>query len=59
MGGDPNSPSPELLPTASFVDGHLTLTYRRDLAAGGVVSEIETSGDLLDVDRRRDSRTRQ
>ena len=28
MGGDPNSPSPELLPTASFVDGHLTLSFR-------------------------------
>ena len=47
MGGDPNSPSPELLPAASYVDGRITLSFRRDLSAGGVVAEIETSGDLL------------
>ena len=46
LGGDPNAPSPELLPQASVVDGHLTLTFQRDLTAGGVVVEVETSSDL-------------
>ncbi|MGI9240486.1 MAG: chitobiase/beta-hexosaminidase C-terminal domain-containing protein [Verrucomicrobiales bacterium] len=47
MGGDPSSSSPGLVPEASVVDGHLSLTFQMSLSAGGVVAEVETSSDLI------------
>ncbi|MFT4548999.1 MAG: hypothetical protein ACI9MB_002969, partial [Verrucomicrobiales bacterium] len=48
FGGDnPNDPASGSLPQGGFdAGGHATLSFRRDLSAGGVTAEIETSADL-------------